>query len=154
MPNDPPSRTPQRAMRLIFEYEGDQLNLVGQYPVTMVVHQWDPEQYSPGVYVEARSHSRGNASLARVRAPDELTTMSAEVFPAEPGGRIYRVDVPRRGAFTVVVPAPAEADHVAVVQVATEDMPLPSRIRARAVTTPDGVQATATDVAEFSLRKD
>lgn len=153
MPNDPPSRAPQPAIRLIFEYEGDQLNLVGQYPVTKVVHQSDPEQNSPGVYIDARSRSRGNVALARVRAPDEMATTSAEIFPVGPGERLYRVDVPARGAFSVVVPAPAEADHVAVVQVDTSGRTRRSRLRTRAVTTPDGAQATSTDIAEFPLTR-
>jgi hypothetical protein len=42
-----------------------------------------------------------------------------EVFPEEPGRPITRTDLPEpSGAFTVVVPATAEADHVSVVRIA------------------------------------
>jgi hypothetical protein len=41
-----------------------------------------------------------------------------EVFPEKLGEPITRVDVAKpRGAFTVVVPAPGDADYVSLVQV-------------------------------------
>jgi hypothetical protein len=105
------------SVRLIFEYEGDQVRLVAQQPVDVVVTGSDlTREQVPGHYVEVRAGD--DATLSRLRVPTAMSA-SAEVFPAEPGQPIVRTDLPEpRGAFTVVVPAPAEADHVSVVRIA------------------------------------
>jgi hypothetical protein len=114
--NDSSQSAPNRAMRLIFEYDGDQVRLVSQQPVEMAVTGFDlPQTERPGYFVDTRN-AAGN-TLARVPARNVFTG-SAEVFPEKPGGAITRVDVPKpRGAFTVIIPAPTEADHVSLVQV-------------------------------------
>jgi|tagenome__1003787_1003787.scaffolds.fasta_scaffold20265558_2 hypothetical protein len=145
-----PDRTPEPAMRLVFEYDGDQVRLVHQSPVTMVVPDSHPEQNAPGVYVDSRDAT--NASLARVRAPEALS-QSVEVFPSQPGEAIHRVDQPRSGAFTVVVPAPQEADHVTVVQVAHGTEPPTAGLASLAIAGHDGAPATATDLAHFPLTR-
>jgi hypothetical protein len=150
-----PDKTPEPAMRLVFEYDGDEVRLVSQTPVTMVVREAHPEQNAPGVYVDSRDAA--NLSLARVRAPAALTE-SAEVFPSGPEEQIHRVDRPRRGAFSVVVPAPAAADHVTVVQVAHGIPPAPGDpaapgIANLAIRAHDGEPAVATDLAQFALRR-
>ena len=112
-----PQAPPAPAMRLIFEYDGDVVRLISQQPVDMVVTGADLAQvHAPGTFVDARDSA--NRTLARVHARG-MSDGSAEVFPEQPGGAIVRVAVERpRGAFTVVVPAPQAAAHVAVVRVA------------------------------------
>jgi hypothetical protein len=114
------------AIRLIFEYEGDEVRLVSQQPVDVAVTGFDVARVArPGHYVETRSAAEEPLSRVRVR---EAFGRSAEVFPEEPGGAITRVDVEQpRGAFTVVVPAPAEADHVAVVELLPPAEPIDAR---------------------------
>jgi hypothetical protein len=109
--------TPTLAMRLIFEYEGDQVRLVSQQPVDVAITGFDiARAQHPGWYVDTRD-AAGRA-MARVPARDAFSG-SAEVFPEQPGEPITRVAVAKpRGAFTVVVPVPEGADHVAVVHVA------------------------------------
>jgi hypothetical protein len=51
--------SPPRAVRLIFEYEGDAVRLISQQPVDMAVASFDPSQrQQPGVWLSRRS-SRG-----------------------------------------------------------------------------------------------
>jgi hypothetical protein len=103
------------AVRLIFEYDGDDVQLVAQQEVDVAVTGFDLSAApAPGRYVEARGAT--DELLSRVPVREAFST-SAEVFPEEPGEPITRVDVDRpRGAFTVVVPAPQGADHVALVE--------------------------------------
>lgn len=114
--NDSSQSAPNRAMRLIFEYDGDQVRLVSQQPVEVAITGFDLAQTErQGYYVDTRNAA--GRTLARVPARNVFTG-STEVFPEQPGGAITRVDVPKpRGAFTVIVPAPSDADHVALVQV-------------------------------------
>jgi hypothetical protein len=104
------------AVRLIFEYEGDEVRLVAQQPVDVAVPGFDLAQVPhPGHYVETRTAA--DKPLSRVPVRDAFST-SAEVFPADPGGAITRVDLAQpRGAFTVVVPAGAAATHIALLHV-------------------------------------
>lgn len=148
-------RTPEPAMRLVFEYEGDQVRLISQTPVSMVVAGNNPAANAPGIYVDSRSAD--DAPLARVRAPAALL-QSAEVFPEKPGERIHRVDQPRRGAFSIVVPAPEAARHVTVVEIAPDapsggvaPPPATAGIARRSVRTSDGAAAVAIDLARFPL---
>jgi hypothetical protein len=103
-------------MRLIFEYDGDKIKLVGQQPVDMAVTGFDLSQAGQhGVFVDARDAEGG--MLARVPARGALSS-SVEVFPEKPGDPIARIDVKKpHGAFTVIIPAPDAADHFSVVRV-------------------------------------
>ena len=109
--------TPTLAMRLIFEYEGDQVRLVSQQPVDVAITGFDiARAQHPGWCIDTRD-AAGRA-LARVPARDAFPS-GAEVFPEQPGEPITRIAGEKpRGAFTVVVPVPEGADHVAVVHVA------------------------------------
>src|SRR5262245_41273856 len=113
--NEASQPTPTLAMRLIFEYEGDQVRLVSQQPVDLAITGFDiARAQHPGYYVDTRDAA--GRTLARLPARAAFTG-SAEVFPEQPGEPITRVDVPKpRGAFTVVVPVPEGADHVTIVQ--------------------------------------
>ena len=109
---------PVQSVRLIFEYEGDKVRLVSQQVVDMAVTGFDlPQTDQLAYHVEARDVN--DKTLARVPARNAMQ-QSVEVFPEHPGEPITRHDVPvPKGAFTVVVPAPAAAHHVTLVQVVT-----------------------------------
>jgi hypothetical protein len=134
---------PQRAVRLIFEYDGDDVRLVSEHPVEMVVAETDAVRpRSPGYYVDARDAA--GRTVARVEAHAAFAG-SMEVFPERPDEPITRVDAPNRGAFTVVIPAPENADRVALVRVAR------GRAAASDARAQPGSQ-DVTDLASFPLR--
>ena len=137
------------AIRLIFEYEGDQVRLISQQPVDVAITGFDISRADrPGYYVDTRD-SNGR-TLARVPARDAFSR-STEVFPEQPGEPITRLEVEgARGAFTVVVPVPAGSDRVAVVQVtaAKPDAPLPG---ARG-TSPVAGSSEVKELANFPLQ--
>jgi hypothetical protein len=112
--NDGPQ--PTKAMRLIFEYEGDEVRLVSQQPVEMVITDADLSAVSnPGYYVETKDS--GGKALFRTKAHNAFST-STEVFPEEKGKPITRVDLPKaKGAFTVITPLTTNTDHVSVMQI-------------------------------------
>jgi hypothetical protein len=102
------------SVRLIFEYEGDNVRLVAQQPVDVAVTGFDLARTNrPGHYVEMRDDA--GTALARVPV-HETFSGSAEVFPEDHAQPITRVDAPAQGAFTVVVPASPAAKRVAVVR--------------------------------------
>jgi hypothetical protein len=105
----------QPAVRLVLQYDGDQVRLLSQIPVTMVVPRTDPGQTAPGVYVDSRSAD--DVPLARVRAYRAMVA-STELFPAQASERLRHVERPQRGVFSVVLPAPPDADHLTVVRIA------------------------------------
>ena len=107
---------PSSSVRLIFEYHGDDVRLISQQPVDMAITGYDlPQEMMPGYHVEVQDAD--DAVLSRVPVRADLSA-TREVFPEQPGEPITRVAVPEAsGAFTVVVPAPAHADHLALVRV-------------------------------------
>jgi hypothetical protein len=112
--DSPPS--PSGAIRLIFEYEADRVRLVQRTPVDVDLSS---PPVAPGgdgdVFVEVRD--AGGRTLARVAAPHALSS-SLEIFPERHDQPITRTDAPRAaGAFTVIVPTTAAADHVTLVRV-------------------------------------
>jgi hypothetical protein len=125
--NEASQPMPTLAMRLIFEYEGQQVRLVSQQPVDIAITGFDiARAQRPGYYIDTRDAT--GRTLSRVPARDAFSG-STEVFPEQPGEPITRVDVATpRGAFTVVVPVAEGADHVTVVHVtpAAPEAPLPS----------------------------
>lgn len=113
------------AVRLIFEFEGDTVRLVSQQPVDTVVTTPIAAEQRAGHFVETRNEA--GDLLARVPVRTGLQPglqQSAEVFPEDHAEPITRVDAEARGAFTVVVPAHADAAQVAVVRIP------PGRLRA------------------------
>ena len=130
----------RRAVRLIFEHEGDQLRLVAQQQVEMVVADIATGSDAPGYYLDARDS--GERTLARVAAPAAFSS-SMEVFPERHDEPIARISTPgRRGAFTVTLPAVDAADHVTMV-----------RVDSGAGGGADRLQARAVDLASFRLDK-
>ena len=104
------------AVRLIFEYDGDDVRLVSQQPVDVAVSGFDlAPAPAAGHFVELRTAA--NEPLNRVPVRGAFAA-SAEVFPEQHGDPITRVDVASpKGAFTVVVPAGPEAVRAALLQV-------------------------------------
>lgn len=142
-PTPPPDPT---AVRLIFEYEGDQVRLVHQQPVDVAISGFDlPREQLPGHHVEVRG--AGEELLGRVPIRSAMST-SMEVFPENPGDPITRTDLPEaRGAFTVIVPAGPQADHVTVVRIATGEG---SELAARA-TSPVSGAPEVVELGSFPL---
>jgi hypothetical protein len=131
---------PRRAIRFVFEYEGDDLRLVAQQSVEMVVPDAPSSSDTPGYYLDARDPRE--RTLARVAAPAAFRS-SIEVFPERHDDPIARIDAPgQRGAFTVTLPAVDEADHVTMV-----------RVDSAAGSGADRVQARVVDLASFRLNK-
>ncbi|PWK82557.1 hypothetical protein C8D88_113150 [Lentzea atacamensis] len=95
-----------RSVRLIFEFAADGVRLVEQHQVNITVGL--SRDHQAGDYVEVRD--RDGRTISRVPVRVGLGT-SVETFPQDPyiGSDASRV-------LTVVVPAPPEADHVAVVR--------------------------------------
>ena len=146
--SDTSGSPPVLSMRLIFEYDGDNVRLVMQQPVDALVTGFDVSRTQrEGFFVDTRDAS--GRTLARVPVRSAFQG-SAEVFPERPGEPITRVTVDRpRGAFTVIVPVPHDADHVRVVQVtpAQPDAVLPT---SRATSAPAGA-AQERELARFPL---
>jgi len=141
--------TPTLSMRLIFEYEGDQVRLVSQQPVDVAITGFDiARTQHPGWYIDTRDAS--GRALARVPARDAFSS-GAEVFPEQHGEPITRTPVAKpRGAFTVVVPVPEGSDHVAVVHVAPAQPE--AQLPASRATTPVQGSPEIKEVARFPLQ--
>jgi hypothetical protein len=142
---------PMPSRRLIFEYDGDQVRLVSQQPVEMAITGFDIARTElPGYYIDIRNAE--NRTLSRVPASNAFSA-SMEVFPENPGEKITRIDVEKpRGAFTVVIPAPSDADHVGLVQVLSgkSDVLAPA---GQATSRVEGA-AQVVELARFPLKSD
>jgi hypothetical protein len=139
---------PFPALRLIFEYSGDDIRLISQQRVDVAVSGYELHpDVRAGHYAELRDGS--GRPLARVPVHGALTG-STEVFPEDHSQPITRVETPdRQGAFTVVVPAPAAARQVAMIRVA----PVPpgrAGLGARPTDAAPGEPAV-TELATFAL---
>ena len=119
-----PTQQP-RSMRLIFEYDGDDVRLVMQQPVDLPPTV-APAAQQTGHFVEMRDVA--GRTLTRLAAHGAFPD-SVEVFPEQHGDPITRLPVARpRGAFTIIVPALQATDHVRLVQVTAlpGDVPQPA----------------------------
>jgi len=143
MSNEGARFQPRRAIRFIFEYEGEQVRLVTQQTVDMVVADTSPPGAdAPGYYLDARDS--GERTIARVAAHGAFSR-STELFPERHEEPIARIDAQRqRGAFTVTLPELEQADHVTVVRVVAGAERGPGL---------DRVQPRAVDVASFPLSR-
>lgn len=95
-----------RSVRLIFEFAADGVRLVEQHPVNITVGL--SRDHPAGDYVEVRN--REGRTISRVPVWTGIGS-NVETFPQDP---YISSDTPR--VLTVVVPAPPDADHVAVVR--------------------------------------
>ena len=85
------------AVRLIFEYEGDQVRLISQQSVEMAITGFDiSSAEQSGYYVDTRDSQ--DATLARIPVRNAFSA-SLEVFPENRNEQITRIDVemPKRG---------------------------------------------------------
>lgn len=115
-----------RSVRLIFRYDGDEVELLSRQPVDMVSPPSGPlGEFADrlGTWVEVRD---GKDSALHRQILSDPVRASAEVFSPEPEENLSRVERTRRtGAFTVVVPDLPEADHVALVMAGAASAPTP-----------------------------
>ena len=104
------------SLRLIFEYDGDHVDLVSRQPVDMLAPPSEPlEDFSNrrGSWVELLDP---NGAAVHRQVLHDPVRVSSEVFSPDPQESIRRVDrTERKGAFTVVVPDLPQAEQVAVV---------------------------------------
>jgi hypothetical protein len=128
------------AIRLIFEYDGDEVRLISRQHVDMPVPPTDAlERYEgqQGSWAEVRDAD--DTTLYRQILHDPIRR-DAEVFSDGPEQSIARVPVERpTGVFFVLVPDFPEADHVALM-----NSP-PAR---------PGLRATANESLRVPLRQD
>jgi hypothetical protein len=116
-PTGPPAQRQGRgAIRLIFEYDGDEVRLVSRQRVDMFVPPTDElEGYEgrQGVWVEIRG---ADGSTLHRRVLHDPVRRDVEVFSEDPAQSIMRSPVERpAGTFFVIVPDLAGADHLALM---------------------------------------
>jgi hypothetical protein len=108
--------TDPRSLRLIFQYDGDRVDLVSRQAVDMAAPTSDALNDFGGrlgSWIELRDPE--GVALHRQVLHDPLGA-STEVFSSDPEHSLGRVDRTRQtGAFTVVVPDLPSADYVAVM---------------------------------------
>lgn len=102
-----------KAMRLTFSYDGDDVKLLSQQRTEMIVPSSDSVtgygKYK-GFWAELRSGSDKTLYRTVMHNP---TKNDAEVFPESPGGEISREPAPKRkGVFVVVVPDTDKGEEV------------------------------------------
>ena len=102
-----------KAVRLTFSYDGDDVKLLTQQPTEMIVPSTDAlKGYGThkGFWAELRSGRDKTLYRAVMHNP---TKNDAEVFPGTPNEGISRVPAPdRKGVFVVVVPDTEEGEEV------------------------------------------
>jgi hypothetical protein len=136
-----------RSVRLIFEYDGDQIRLIKQQEVDMAPPPGDAKSFlaqESGFWLEVRNV--GMQVLHRQIMRDPIAT-HPEVFSDGGGKTIARSNEPsRKGAFTVVVPESPDNDHLAFVR---------ANPAARSVAEKKLLSAAPTgEIARFSIKKD
>jgi hypothetical protein len=102
-----------KAMRLTFSYDGDNVKLLSQQRTEMTVPSSDAVkgfEKKKGFWAELRSG--GDKTLYRSVMHNPIKN-DAEVFPESPGEGISRQPAPKRkGVFVVVVPDTDKGDEV------------------------------------------
>ncbi|HEU4389106.1 MAG TPA: hypothetical protein VFV34_14995 [Blastocatellia bacterium] len=105
------------SVRLILEYDGDEIRLVSRQEVDMEPPLSDPTTApaeQAGFWLEVRD-SKLQVLHRQVMHDPAMT--HPEVFSNEPGKSIVRSSKPvAKGAFTVIVPAVPDSDHVAFIR--------------------------------------
>ena len=112
----PDEEPPPRAIRLVFEYDGDDVRLVSQARIDKVLPQTDQSADATsyrGTWSEVRD---GDGVTLDRRVLVDPMPRDAEVFPEQLGAEISREPLDRpSGVFTLLVPDLEGADHVAVL---------------------------------------
>jgi len=136
-----------KAMRLTFSYDGNDVKLLSQQRVDMIVPTSDAVKgygTHKGFWAELRSGRDKTLYRTVMHNP---TKNDAEVFPETPGGEISRQPAPKRkGVFVVVVPDTDKGEDVILCR-STPETKGPAR----------GIRALASKPAEeirrFKLKK-
>ena len=122
-----------KAIRLTFSYDGDDVKLLSQQRTEMIVPPSDSVKgygTSKGFWAEVRSGSDKTLYRTVMHNP---TKNDAEVFPESPGGPISREPVPKRkGVFVVLVPDTDKGEEVILCRSAPETKGPTKGIRALA----------------------
>ena len=139
---DKTSPAPNKAMRLTFSYNGDDVKLLSQERTEMTVPPSDQVKgYAKhkGFWAELKSGSDKTLYRTVMHNP---TKNDAEVFPESPGGVISRQPAPKRkGVFVVVVPDTEKGEEV-ILSRSAPDTEGPTM----------GISALASEPAEEILR--
>jgi hypothetical protein len=129
----PTGPEPRGAVRLIFQYEGDEVRLVSSRHIDKVVppdDEAETDEERQGFYAEVRG---ADDRVLRRRLLHAPVRRDAEVFTDEGDRALSRIPVERpSGVFSLVVPDLEEADYVALVERRQQDRPgfaaLPSEL--------------------------
>jgi len=129
----PTGPEPRGAVRLIFQYEGDEVRLVSSRHIDKVVppdDEAETDEERQGFYAEVRGAYDRVLRRRLLHAP---VRRDAEVFTDEGDRALSRIPVERpSGVFSLVVPDLEEADYVALVERREPDRPgfaaLPSEL--------------------------
>jgi hypothetical protein len=135
-----------KAMRLTFSYDGNNVKLLSQQRIDMIVPSSDVlKGYGQkGFWAELKSESDKTLYRTVMHNP---TKNDAEIFPETPGGEISRQPaLKRKGVFVVVVPDTAKGEEVILCRSAPETKGPMKGIRALA-------SKPAEEILRFKLKK-
>jgi len=143
-------RAHAKAVRLIFRYEGDSIELISQERVEMVVPPSDAigsTQGRAGFWLDLQNNA-GETMFRRVM-PHAVVHRDAEVFSDDPRQTITRVPVEKPGGTVVaLVPDLPQGEQVALFR----SSPAPDR--PQALTLASGAAAAQPqEIARFTLQK-
>ena len=120
-PGEPARERRPGVVRLVFEYEGDDVRLLSRRRVDMLAPPSDTlkgHERQQGFWAEVRSAD--GSTLYRHVMPDPVRR-DVEVFSNDPEQSISRVPVDRPvGVFTLLVPETKGAEYLALVRSAPE----------------------------------
>ena len=107
---------PGPVRRLTFEYDGDQIKLVSDKPVTMIVPPVQPSEAQPGHgALSLVLRDDADRALLHVTRANPIR-YDAEVFSPDGDRTMQRVPVERpKGAFTILVPDHPDARKIELI---------------------------------------
>lgn len=126
------------AVRLIFSYEGNDIELISRQRVGVVTPPSEPMEGSlkgqSGFWAEVRDEAEQPLHRQLMHDP---VRHDAEVFSEDPERSVARIPLERpTGVFAVLIPEIEEADHLVFIGTPLEERP---------------ALAEARDIARFSL---
>ena len=134
-----------KAMRLTFSYDGNNVKLLSQQSIEMIVPSSDVlKGYGQkGFWAQLKSEREQTLYITVMHNP---TKNDDEVYQETPGGEISRQPAPKRkGVFVVVVPDTAKGEEVILCRSAPETKGPMKGIRALA-------SKPAEEILRFKLR--